>query len=196
MWKFSRTVWLVSSLLISVTGIPFAYSDSLIDTSNYRALTSDRRAYRIGEPLVVLVVESTSAESAAGTGARADTAIELQSSDNIKQNEVGIGLGGHSDGSGQTTRRGRAFTQLSTRITEILPNGLFRIAGEQNLVVNGENQKVVLSGVVRAEDISKDNTLLSNRIAEASIEIAGDGVIDDAQRQNIIYRVLSWLGLI
>lgn len=196
MWKFDRTAWRASVLLLLIAGGSLAHADSLIDASNYRALTSDRRAYRIGEPLVVLVVESTSAESAAGTGARADTAIGLQSFDNIKQNDVGVGLGGHSDGSGQTSRRGRAFTQLSTRITEILPNGLFRIAGEQNLVVNGENQKVILSGVVRAEDINKDNTLVSNRIAEASIEIAGDGVIDDAQRQNIIYRVLSWLGLL
>lgn len=196
MWKCEYRAGLAALLLSSALMLPVAHADVSVDINNYRALTSDRRAYRVGEPLVVLVVESTTAESAAGTGARSDTSISAQASDTVSQHEAGLGIGGRSDGSGQTTRRGRAFTQLSTRIVEVLPNGLFRISGEQNLVVNGENQRVVISGVVRAEDVNKDNTLLSNRIADASIEIAGDGVIDDAQRQNIIYRVLSWLGLV
>lgn len=196
MSKFNFGACLTASLLVLLSPLSAVSSDSRIDVNNYRALTSDRRAYRIGEPLVVLVVESTSAESAAGTGARSDTAITGQMYDNVGSHEAGLGIGGHSDGAGQTTRRGRAFTQLSTRIEEVLPNGLLRIVGEQNLVVNGETQRIVIRGIVRAEDINKDNTLLSNRIADAKIEIAGDGVIDDAQRQNIIYRVLSWLGLV
>lgn len=196
MWKCESKTRIAALLLGSALMLPMAAADVSIDVNNYRALTSDRRAYRIGEPLVVLVVESTTAESAAGTGARSDTSIAAQASDTVNQHEASLGIGGRSDGAGQTTRRGRAFTQLSTRIVEVLPHGLLRISGEQNLVVNGENQRVVINGVVRAEDINKDNTLLSNRIADASIEIAGDGVIDDAQRQNIIYRVLSWLGLV
>ena len=195
MWKCNHLV-LLSTAAALFAGSAAIGADSLIDVNSYRALTSDRRAYRVGEPLVVLVVESTTAESSAGTGARSDTTISARAFDGAGEHEAGLGIGGRSDGAGQTTRRGRAFTQLSTRIVEVLPDGLFRIAGEQNLVVNGENQKVIISGVVRADDINKDNTLLSHRIAEASIEIAGDGVLDDAQRQNIIYRVLSWLGLI
>lgn len=196
MWKSNFGAGLVASVLLLLPMHSTFSAESRIDVNNYRALTSDRRAYRVGEPVVVLVVESTSAESAAGTGARSDTGITGQMYDSVSDHEAGLGIGGHSDGAGQTTRRGRAFTQLSTRIEETLPNGLLRIAGEQNLVVNGENQRIVIRGIVRAEDINKDNTLLSNRIADASIEIAGDGVIDDAQRQNIIYRVLSWLGLV
>lgn len=176
-------------------GVGFA-ADSLIDVNNYRALTSDRRAFRVGEPLVIAVIESTTAESTAGTGSKSNVAVQASAYDNIAEQKAGLGLTGQADGAGQTSRKGRAFTQLSARIVEILPSGIFRIEGEQNLVINGENQKVKISGVVRAEDVSKDNTILSNRIADAQIEILGDGDVSDAQRRSIIFKVLQWLRII
>jgi len=171
-------------------------ANSLIDVNNYRALSADRKAFRVGEPIVVVVVESTTAESSAGTGSRSNVSVQAKAFDGAGTHEAGVGIGGQGDGSGQTTRKGRAFSQLSTRIVEVQANGLFRISGEQNLIVNGERQKIILSGVIRAEDISRENSILSHRIADAQIEISGDGDVSEAQRQSIIYRVLQWLQII
>ena len=57
--------WLLLCVFISSFNI---YAESIIDVENYQGLTSDKRSFRVGEPLVILVVEATVAESSAGTG--------------------------------------------------------------------------------------------------------------------------------
>jgi flagellar L-ring protein precursor FlgH len=173
-----------------------AYTNSLIDIDHYYGLTSDHRAFRVGEPVVILVVESASAKSTAGTGVTKLLELEASSFDNVLGNSVGLGIAGHSEGNGQTVRQGTATTRLSAVITEILPHGMVRLSGEHNLVVNNENQRILVTGIARIDDISRDNTLISNRLANAFIEIQGVGVVNSAQRQGIIARVMTWLGII
>lgn len=194
MFRFNNTGY--SLLLFTfLLGAGFAHADSLIDVKSYRALTSDHRAYRVGEPIVILVIESTRAESTANTGVQNNLSISGSYGDDNSNHGAGVALAGKNDGSGQTSRKGLATTQLSTRVTEIIGVGLFRIEGEHNLVVNGEHQRIVLSGIIRAEDINKDNSVLSNRIAEAHVKIIGSGDVSDSQRQSIIYKVFKWLRL-
>jgi flagellar L-ring protein precursor FlgH len=49
---------------------------------------------------------------------------------------------------------------------------------------------------VRPEDIAADNTVWSNRIADADIRLAGAGVVSRSQRQGVFYRVFKWMGLL
>ncbi len=178
--------------------IAFCFNEGALaglDIDNYQALTSDRRSFRVGEPVVILVVEATTAESSAGTGVSKSIDIDASAFDNVKSAGVGLDISGSDDSAGQTVRRGRATTQLSAMITEVLPNNMYRITGKQHLVVNGEKQKITLSGLVRRDDISKNNTLMSNRIAEAQIEIDGVGDVSDAQNTGLIYKVFQWLGI-
>ncbi len=194
MFRFNNTGFCLL-LLTCLLGAGVSRADSLIDVKSYRALTSDHRAYRVGEPIVVLVIESTRAESTANTGVQNNLSISGSYGDDNNNHSAGVALAGKNDGSGQTSRKGLATTQLSTRVTEIIGVGLFRIEGEHNLVVNGEHQRIVLSGIIRAEDINKDNSVLSNRIAEAHVKIIGSGDVSDSQRQSILYKVFKWLRL-
>lgn len=188
-----------SALLVlgiaSATLDPFCAPRNLIDVDHYRALTSDHRAYRVGDPLVVLVAESTSAESSAGTDSRNDVGLRADAQDSVRTHKAGLGIDGRDAGLGQTARKGRANTQMSVRVAEVLPNGLLRIAGEHDLTINGEHQRVGVSGLIRREDIAEDNTVDSNRLADARIVIVGDGDVDRARRPRILTRIRQWLGL-
>lgn len=181
-------------LALGVSGV--AQAGSLIDPDGYKALVSDRRAYEVGDALTVLVVESTTAESAAGTGANGATEISASAHNSDRQYGAGLAIAGDTTGAGQTSRRGQVRTKVAVRVTEKLPGGLLRIAGDQTVTVNDEKQHITISGLVRPDDITGDNTVPSHRLAEASIEIVGDGVVAQAQKQNIIFRVLKWLRLI
>lgn len=172
-----------------------ACAEVRINPDLYRALTSDRRAYEVGDLLTVVVVESTTAESAAGTGANASTEISGTAGNQNNQYGVNLALSGDTSGAGQTSRRGLVKTKVSVRVTEKVDN-LLRIAGEQTVTVNDEKQHVSISGLVRPDDIAGDNTVLSHRIAFAHIEIVGDGVVTNAQKQNIIFRFFKWIRLI
>lgn len=184
-------------VLAALTSSSVAFADnSLIDTVSYRGLASDHRAYRVGDLLTVIVMESTSAQSTAGTGATSDFNVSGNVSNGSMRHEIGAGIGGNSDSTGQTSRSGNVRTQMSVRVLEILPQQLIKIHGEQSLTVNGETQRIGISGIVRADDIGNDNIIISNRIADASIEIIGDGDVSNAQKQNVIYRALKWLGIL
>jgi flagellar L-ring protein precursor FlgH len=171
-------------------------AQSLIDVDRYRGLTGDQRAYQVGESLTVLVVESTSAESSAGTGADSQTNISARARSDERTYQAGIGLQGDTNGVGQTTRRGQVRANVSVRIIERTSEGLLRVAGEQSLTVNDEKQQIRIAGLVRPDDINYDNTVLSYRLADAEIDIIGDGVVTDAQKQNVVFRVLKWMRLI
>ncbi|MFX4717489.1 flagellar basal body L-ring protein FlgH, partial [Acinetobacter baumannii] len=64
------------------------------------------------------------------------------------------------------------------------------------ITINDEKQQIRLTGLVRPDDISYDNTVLSFRLADAQIDIVGDGVVTNAQKQNIFYRFFKWLGVL
>ncbi len=189
----NKKSWLIFVFLLHTPNAVMA--NSLINTSSYQGITSDLRSFRIGEPIVILVVESTSAQSSAGTELSRGVDFSANISDSIANNSVGLGLSSDNDGSGKTIRKGSATTSLSAVISNVLPNNMIEITGEQNLMVNNENQKVTITGIARYVDISKDNTLSSKRIANAKVEIQGNGDINTTQEMGLVATVLRWLGL-
>lgn len=190
----SAGVFLLVASLLAQPG--WVMAQSLIDPDSYRPLSGDRRAYHVGDSLTVLLVESTTAVSAAGTDANSKTGISASASDGQHQFQGGLAVQGDTTGAGQTTRRGQVRANVSVRVVEQLPEGLLRVSGEQRITINDEKQQIRLTGLVRPDDISYDNTVLSFRLADAQIDIVGDGVVTNAQKQNIFYRFFKWLGVL
>lgn len=172
-----------------------AAEPTLIDPDSYRGLAADRRAYRVGDPVTIIVVETARAESRAATDADRDFRIEAQGQDTANSVQLGAGVGTNSDGRGGTSRQGRITAQIAARVQSVEPNGQLVLRGEQAILINGEQQRIAVTGRVRAEDISAANAVLSSRLADAKIEFTGEGVVDDAQRHGVLYRLFRWLGL-
>jgi flagellar L-ring protein precursor FlgH len=169
--------------------------ESLIDPGRYRALAADHRAYRIGDIVTIQVLEATRAKSQAATEAGSELDLGVGLSSPSTSYDASLGLNGGNASGAQTTRVGELRTQVSAQVVAIEPNGNMRIEGEQSLIVNGERQKIRITGMVRPEDISAANTVWSNRIANADLELLGVGVVSESQRQSILYRVFKWLRL-
>jgi len=186
-----------SALLFLALAMPgFADTEGLISPDAYRPLTGDRRACRIGDALTVLVVESTTAESAAGTGANSKSGISAKTGDGRHDWQGGLTIQGDTRGTGQTTRRGQIRANVSVRVIEQLAEGLLRVMGEQVVIINDERQQIRVTGLVRPDDISDENTVLSYRLANGQIDILGEGVVSDAQKQNIFFRIFKWLRIL
>lgn len=169
--------------------------ESLIDPGQYRALAADHRAHRVGDIVTVLVLEATRARSQAATDASSDTELRAGFMSPSTEFNAALGTRGANANGAETTRIGELRTQISTRVIGVEADGTLRVSGEQTLTVNGERQHIRLTGLVRPVDIDASNTVLSNRIAQADLELVGVGVVSESQRQSLFYRVFKKLGL-
>ncbi|MFK7838825.1 MAG: flagellar basal body L-ring protein FlgH [Bdellovibrionales bacterium] len=97
-------------------------------------------------------------------------------------NLVNLGSTSNSSGTGSIEREEEVTVQLAALITQILPNGNLVIHGRQEVVVNFEKRILEIDGVIRPEDISVQNTIRSEQIAEARIAYGGEGHITDVQQ--------------
>lgn len=189
-----RSFWIFSALCFITFGSKLSAGE--VDLDNYQPLVSDIKSYAVGEPIVVIVVESTTAEASAGTGVERNTGVAASVSDSRQSRSVGLGIDANDDGSGKTARRGRVATQLSVVITDVIPGGMLQVEGMQNIKINGEQQYVKIKGLVRQSDVSKGNTVYSYQLANVELEIAGNGDISSAQKRTLVYRMLNWLGVL
>ena len=85
-------------------------------------------------------------------------------------------------GDGTTDRKEKVEMKLAATVTQILPNGNMVIKGSQEIRINYENRVLQLAGIVRPQDVSVENTVNYDQIAEARIGYGGNGQITDVQQ--------------
>jgi len=76
---------------------------------------------------------------------------------------------------------------------EVLDNGNLIIQGEKQIVVNDEAEMLVVTGIVRPQDISGENVVYSTDIANTEISYKGKGMVSDYSRPSLLVRLLTWL---
>ncbi|MFO0707419.1 MAG: flagellar basal body L-ring protein FlgH [Nitrospira sp.] len=183
---------------------------SLWQEENGRAyLYEDMRAMRVGDILTVKIVEKHKGSKSADTAAQRESTVEnslagtgmgyigipgLRLGDEARR---GLGVDASAKnkftGKGATNREGTLTGTISVIVVEVLPNGDLRVEGRREVTVNSEKQLMSISGIVRRVDVDTKNTVLSSAIADAKIEYAGLGVLDDVQRPGWLVRVLDWI---
>ncbi len=172
-------------------------------------LFADHKARMIGDLITITIVEASSASNQAttDTGRKSDISLGVTNFlgaplDFGLQNVWGRGNSfnpsiaataeNNYDGSGTTSRKGTFSATLTARVMEVLPNGNLKIKGRREITVNDEKQLLVLSGIVRPKDISRDNVALSSDIADARISFTGLGIVSDKQRPGWLARLVDW----
>lgn len=100
--------------------------------------------------------------------------------------ESGTGVSGGSksanSGQGKTARTETINLTLAGLVTEVLPNGNLAIRARQEMRVNYELRELVVTGVIRPQDIARDNSVRHTQIAEARVSYGGRGHLTDAQQ--------------
>ncbi|MCP4469644.1 MAG: flagellar basal body L-ring protein FlgH [Gammaproteobacteria bacterium] len=179
--------------LLAITQSATAAAQSLYSEDSYQALVSDQRSNMVGQSLTVLIFEEASSSTSAGADTNRSTGFSASTNDNVKNNNVGIELNADTEGGGTINRNGKLIASVTVTISKSLDNDEYAIAGEQLIEFNEEKQHIRLSGRVRKDDISAQNTVLSTRIADAKITYIGDGLLGRRQEEGHLSRFFNWL---
>jgi len=158
---------------------------------------SKPRSFQAGDIITVIVVEQAQATQKAESSSDAKNSVNAGPGtgflSRIFPENIGADWGSSSQGKGSTTRGGSLQAKISVEVVGVNPNGILVIEGQQIIKVNNEEQVLKISGMVRSEDVSNDNVVLSSNIANAVIEYQGNGNINDAQKPGILTRFFNWI---
>ncbi|ACL70405.1 flagellar basal body L-ring protein FlgH [Halothermothrix orenii] len=181
-------------LLLLVSPLTGADNNSLWSDES-ASIYEDRQEFKVGDVITVVIEENSSAVQSANTSTSQESNIDagpgLGIFDFIKA--FGFSYSDEGQADGQTQRSGIIEADLTTQIVEILPGGNFRIVGRKTIKINGEEQYIKLSGIIRPEDVTLDNTVLSTKVAEASIEFEGEGIVTEKQKPGLFERIMNWI---
>jgi flagellar L-ring protein precursor FlgH len=182
-------------LLLAITpSAPAAGSLWPTNNSSERSMVADRKAARSGDIITIVVSESAIAQSSQSKKSSRDATLNDSVQQFLFANSKfgthngglpGIQLGGKSSysGGGDVSNSQSLSARAAVLVTDVLPNGNLVIEGARIVTFSGETQYVVLHGLVRVDDITRDNTVASSNIADARVEFYSEGQLTDAQKR-------------
>jgi len=173
--------------------------------TNSGSLFADLKAAKVGDVITITISEESKASKAATTTATRDKAFTGQFT------FAGVGVNGAAQkgavalgpydgkfnnsfkGDGATSKTDSMSAYMTATVTDVLPNGNLLIRGSRWTKVNDEMQQLVLEGVVRPTDINRNNSVLSQNVAEAKIFLVGKGPVTQHQKPGWLGQLLDFV---
>lgn len=172
------------------------------DSGRLTRMTTDVRAMRPHDLIQVVVAENLAA-STDGTvkNSRASNAtsglsglIGTLKAGNALQNIITQNSAAGLNAQGTSATNSNLSTTFGGQVVEVLPNGMLVVEAARQVEFSQQTQTILLRGLVRPEDISQQNQVLSTAISSLELEVRGKGIINDyTRRQNPLVRLLQQL---
>ena len=156
------------------------------------SLFADKKDLQVGDIIQIVISEdltskstnkrelSSTRDNSLGGGLLASTGTNgLSSVANKVNSTLGVGFSTNSDssdkGSVKTSLDETFETTVSAIIEETYENGNYYIKGRKEMLVEGQKQEIIVSGVIRPYDITSDNSINSSQIADLKLLYDKDG---------------------
>ena len=186
---------------IAIFGVLFmiagqnAEAKSLWRDSGSWSLYSDRKAREVGDILTIVINESSSQTASKQRNNSKNGNVSLNSGTGIFHFLAAATASGSDSftASGNATDTNSFTGNVTVTVVEILPNGNMVVEGTQSIWQQRDEHKITIRGVVRRDDVTNNNTVSSNRVADAMIKFDGKGPLNAKQRQGILTQIFNIL---
>jgi flagellar L-ring protein precursor FlgH len=177
-----------------------AHAQSLWRDEVSRSIFADKRAAGIGDILTIIVQENSSANKNNETKTEknsswtaAITSFLFPGFAAYKGSMPAISYNSDlkHDGSGAINNSETIVAQVAVKVMDVLPNHNLVIEGKRETSFSGEHQTIVLHGLVRPEDVTSADTVMSYNVADATISITGKGTVTDTTNKGWFTRILD-----
>lgn len=176
---------------------PVAAPGAIYQPGHDLRLFDDPKARRVGDVLTIRLVERTAASKSASTDSSKSTSISNATPD-LAGNpltaggnpllEVGVDGSNSFSGSGSSTQSNQLDGLITVTVAGVYPNGNMLIRGEKWITLNQGQEYVNITGIVRPQDVLADNTVESNRVADARITYSGKGSVANSNKPGWLAR--------
>lgn len=198
---------LAVALLLALPAAPGAASSLWsVARTGERGMFADRKAGLTGDILTIVVSENAAATNSQNKSTNRASSVEdsvgqflfspAVSKFGTRRGELpntSLSGSGTNSGGGEVSNNQSLSSRAAVLVTDVLPNGNLVIEGVRVVTFSGETQYVVLHGIVRRDDISPANTILSSNIADARVEFVSQGQLTDAQKRGWITKLYEKL---
>lgn len=172
-----------------------APTGGIYQTSMGDVFFGDQKASKVGDILTINLNETT-------TSTKANAATVSKSSSATIENPTVLGQelkmdttvpqqGTDFSGNASANQNNSLNGTISVTVFKVYPNGVLAVRGEKWLRLNQGDEYIRFSGVVRKQDISPDNTVESERVADARITYSGTGDVAAGSEQGWVSRLLN-----
>jgi flagellar L-ring protein FlgH len=178
---------------------PVQNTGSIYQSGYDMRLFEDNKAARVGDILTIKLQESTQAKKADDLNTKKDNNISVSApsvmgfalsalTGNDAKTELAAKRG--FTGQGKADQSNSLQGNISVTVIEVLPNGNLKVRGEKRVTLNQGDEYIRLAGIVRPVDIAPDNTLTSDKVADATIMYTGEGAMADASKMGWASRAI------
>lgn len=170
-------------------------SGAIYQTSRNFNFYGDTVALNVGDILLVTLEEQTAASKSAESSISKENDLSFNDGSILGLDKLNLAtnaqLGRDFEGEAEADQSNSLAGSITVTVTEVYPNGILRIRGEKWLSLTNGDEYIRLTGLVRPQDINPDNTISSNRVADARIAYGGTGDFDQATRQGWLSRFFN-----
>jgi flagellar L-ring protein precursor FlgH len=164
-----------------------------------RAFFRDQRAGRVGDILTVMISikDKAKLENKTDRTQTSDINLDMVNVLGLQTNlgrllpsgfepgsttpDADANASSDMSGDGKIDRKEEIEMKVAATVVQLLPNGNMVIKGSQEIVVNHEMRELTIAGIIRPEDITSENSVSYDQIAEARIMYGGEGTLSDIQ---------------
>ncbi|MGF1726704.1 flagellar basal body L-ring protein FlgH [Photobacterium nomapromontoriensis] len=172
---------------------------SLFSAGQAQDLYDDTKPRGLGDIVTVMLEEKTQAKKSASADLDKSTDLSMDplmlggKALKIGERELSYELSNGNKFAGSTSADQSNSIQgsITVEVVDVLPNGNLLVRGEKWLTLNTGDEYIRLSGTIRPDDITQDNTIPSTRIANARIQYSGTGERQDVQEQGWLARFFN-----
>lgn len=151
------------------------------------SLYGDKKARRVGDIITVVLSESTqgkkSSQSKTSKSSSASLTAPVIGGSPIEALSGSIGGDRNFSGKGDADQSNSLSGNITVTVSEVLPNGVLRVRGEKWITLNTGAEFIRIQGMLRPDDINLDNTVESQKLADARITYSGAGAVASAAKQ-------------
>lgn len=99
--------------------------------------------------------------------------------------------GGKFKGDGTYERSDRYNDRITATVLDVKPNGVLVVEARRTIVKDKESQTVLLTGEVRREDVTENNTVQSSQLAELTVVVQNEGDVKDTASKGWLTQIFE-----